>query len=161
MGQIVRDDLMFVGETNPYGTKAEMALYHLPRTAVGNRMRILLGLSDVEYSKISKANLCQGKWDAGCAREEVSRLVEERNLRAPRCQSEGGLRGRFAEEDRGPRAQVGGLHQDGFRVGSLPAVRQSTAPVGQVSRVEHAGDEGEGGGAAQGVSSVGTLGRVS
>lgn len=45
-----------------------MALFHLPRTSSGNRLREHLGLSDVEYSKLAKVNICQGRWSLPAAR---------------------------------------------------------------------------------------------
>lgn len=53
-----------IGELNPFGVNPRLALYHLPRTSSGNRLRIIMGLSDVEYSKLRKLNLCIGKWDS-------------------------------------------------------------------------------------------------
>lgn len=67
--------LVFVGELNPYGADPFFALYHLPRNASGNRLREILGLSDVEYSTITKVNLCTGKWSMPKARQEAADLL--------------------------------------------------------------------------------------
>jgi hypothetical protein len=69
--------LVIVGELNPYGQDPRFALYHLPRHASGNRLREHLGLSDVEYEKIAKVNLCYGKWSMNAARETV-KLINSR-----------------------------------------------------------------------------------
>lgn len=61
--------IVFVGELNPYGCDPDMALYHLPRHASGNRLREHLGLTDATYSQIKKVNLCTGKWSLKAARE--------------------------------------------------------------------------------------------
>lgn len=61
--------LVFVGELNPYGSDPDMALYHLPRHASGNRLREHLGLTDVTYSQIKKVNLCTGRWSLPEARK--------------------------------------------------------------------------------------------
>lgn len=65
--------LVFVGESNPYGDEG-FALYHLPRNASGNRLREILGLSDVEYSKLAKVNLCTGVWRMPAARRSAAEL---------------------------------------------------------------------------------------
>lgn len=53
-----------VGEVNPFGSDPYFALYHLPRTSSGNRLRIIMGLSDADYLKrVQRINLCSGTWD--------------------------------------------------------------------------------------------------
>ena len=75
------DKVLIVGEDNPYGADPEMALYHRPRNAWGNRLREILELTDVEYSKIKKVNLCEGKWRIRDARFAAAELrVEEWDL---------------------------------------------------------------------------------
>ncbi len=71
--------VLLVGEDNPYGSPPEYALFHEPRHASGNRLRLILGLSDVEYSLLSKMNLCDGKWSMREARAAAKRLREEPN----------------------------------------------------------------------------------
>lgn len=68
-------EVLFVGEMNPYGTKPEFALYHLPREAAGNRLREILGLSDADYEKLAKVNLCVGKWTNAVARQKGQELL--------------------------------------------------------------------------------------
>jgi hypothetical protein len=60
--------VLLVGELNPYGSRPELALYHLPRGASGDRLRTYLGLTDVAYHRLEKVNLCGGGWEPGWAR---------------------------------------------------------------------------------------------
>ena len=72
--------VLLVGEVNPYGSRPELALYHLPRGASGDRLRSLMGLSDADYHKYcSRVNLCTGKWVLGAARRLASGLMAERS----------------------------------------------------------------------------------
>lgn len=67
--------ILIVGESNPWGG-ADMALYHLPRHASGNRLRVHLGLRDVTYERISKTNLCEPEWDARLARAHAEKILK-------------------------------------------------------------------------------------
>ena len=71
--------VLLVGECNPYGADPFFALYHLPRNASGNRLREHLGLTDVEYHKLDKVNLCTGKWSLPKAREHAFALIDAGN----------------------------------------------------------------------------------
>jgi hypothetical protein len=74
-----RPRVLFVGELNPFGADPRYALYHLPRKSSGNRLRCVLGLTDLEYHKLlDKANLCDGKWSSSAARERLVELVDSR-----------------------------------------------------------------------------------
>lgn len=66
--------IILVGEVNPYGMDPNFALYHLPRHASGNRLREHLGLSDVDYEGLLKANLCDGKWSMKAARVMAGKI---------------------------------------------------------------------------------------
>lgn len=66
--------ILIVGETNPYGSNPDFALYHLPRHASGNRLREHLGLPDHVYGGIQKLNLCQGQWGMKSARESAETI---------------------------------------------------------------------------------------
>lgn len=55
--------LVIVGEDNPYEEDPKMALFHLPRGASGDRLRVHLGMSDTDYRGIPKMNLCKRSWD--------------------------------------------------------------------------------------------------
>lgn len=68
--------VLVVGEVNPYGSDPSMALYHLPREASGNRLRVILGMTDHDYSyTLDKKNLCIGRWDNGVAQREAHRTL--------------------------------------------------------------------------------------
>jgi hypothetical protein len=67
-------NLLFVGETNPYGQDPRFALYHYPRHASGNKLREHLGLTDEVYEAIPKMNLCTGKWSAKVGRERADAI---------------------------------------------------------------------------------------
>lgn len=71
-----RPSVLLVGELNPFGADPRMALFYLPRTSSGNRLRRILGLSDVDYMRhCSRVNLCVGRWDLGKAREAARDLL--------------------------------------------------------------------------------------
>ena len=67
--------VLLVGECNPYGSRPELSLYHLPRRASGDRLREHLGLRDVTYHGLAKLNLCTGRWDAEAARRRAVLLL--------------------------------------------------------------------------------------
>jgi len=69
--------VLVVGMLNPYGADPDFALYHLPREASGNRLRQIMGLSDVEYEKLDKVNLCCGTWSMKEAKAAAQRIREE------------------------------------------------------------------------------------
>jgi hypothetical protein len=69
--------VLVVGELNPYGADPRAALYHLPRGASGDRLRVLLGLSDSAYARrLAKVNLCTGRWDIHAARARAAYLLD-------------------------------------------------------------------------------------
>ena len=68
-----------MGEVNPLGSDPRHALYHLPRTSSGNRLRCILGLTDLEYHQLlDKVNLCEGQWSARQAPAHLAELVLSR-----------------------------------------------------------------------------------
>lgn len=67
--------LVVVGESNPFGSDPRYALYHLPRFASGDRLRMHLGLRDSTYEKLEKVNLCDGPWRLDTARLRVNMVV--------------------------------------------------------------------------------------
>ena len=70
------DRVLLVGEVNPLGSDPRHALYHLPRTSSGNRLRCILGLTDLEYHRLlDKVNLCVGKWSTKQAAVLLAELV--------------------------------------------------------------------------------------
>lgn len=71
--------VLLVGEVNPHGSDPRHALYHLPRTSSGNRLRCILGLTDLEYHQLlDKANLCDGEWSSRQAAPRLAELVLSR-----------------------------------------------------------------------------------
>jgi hypothetical protein len=55
---------LIVGEVNPYGSQPQFALYPQPRGASGDRLRSILGLSDLAYLELfDRVNLCLGRWE--------------------------------------------------------------------------------------------------
>jgi len=69
-----KPQVLIVGEDNPWGNDPRMALFHLPRHASGNRLREHLGLTDQQYERLFKMNLCPEKWSMKVARE-VAKIV--------------------------------------------------------------------------------------
>jgi len=67
---------LLVGEVNPYGRSPDYALYPLPRRAAGNRLRIILGVTDLEYlAAFTRVNLCDGAWSVRAARAKAAELL--------------------------------------------------------------------------------------
>lgn len=73
--------LLLVGELNPYGADPRFALYHLPRGASGNRLRLILGLSDVTYHRLLKVNLCNNRFSVFAARTRAAEILARSNLK--------------------------------------------------------------------------------
>lgn len=67
--------VLLVGELNPYGADPDMALYHLPHGASGDRLRRVLDLRPQTYLGLWRANLCAGTWQPALARERAHRLL--------------------------------------------------------------------------------------
>lgn len=66
---------ILVGEANPYSRDPEMALFHLPRGATGDRLRrLVLGLRAWRYERLRRFDLCERRWSIAEAREEAQRL---------------------------------------------------------------------------------------
>jgi hypothetical protein len=70
---------LFVGESNPYGSSPDFALYPSPRGCSGERLcRLVLDLAPEDYLAFSdRANLCDGRWSIAEARREAARLGAE------------------------------------------------------------------------------------
>lgn len=73
--------VILVGELNPFGADPLLALYHLPRGSSGNRLRVILGLTDAEYARIPKVNLCEGKWSTRAAHDRARGLLADPETR--------------------------------------------------------------------------------
>lgn len=72
--------VLLVGEDNPWGNDPRMALFHLPRQASGNRLREHLGLTDLQYQRLFKMNLCPEKWSMKIAREVANIVKNDPNI---------------------------------------------------------------------------------
>lgn len=57
------------------GWEVDLALYHLPEGAAGDRLRRITQLHAFTYLGLWRANLCAGKWSAPRARERAHRLL--------------------------------------------------------------------------------------
>jgi hypothetical protein len=68
--------IILVGELNPYGADPRHALFCEPPNSAGGRMqRLVCGLSRREYLKLSRVNLCVGRWSARYARESADKVL--------------------------------------------------------------------------------------
>lgn len=70
---------LFVGESNPYGSFPEFALYPEPQHSAGGRLcRLVLRLDPDDYlERFDRVNLCVGAWDLRAAAKEADRLRSE------------------------------------------------------------------------------------
>lgn len=69
-------DVLAVGELNPRGANPRLALFPLPRGASGDRLRILMGLADVDYLRcVARTNLCDLSWSGAIARARGRALL--------------------------------------------------------------------------------------
>jgi hypothetical protein len=71
----VPDDVILVGELNPYGSAAEMALWPLPERAAGHRLGQILDLAATDQMAAWRANLCSGSWSAPAAAAKANILL--------------------------------------------------------------------------------------
>jgi hypothetical protein len=61
--------VIVVGELNPYGADPRYSLWPEPRRAAGNRLRLIFGLTDLQYTRmLDRINLCAGVWRLKAAR---------------------------------------------------------------------------------------------
>lgn len=73
--------VLVVGESSPYGVDAD-PLGLLPRGGSGDRLREVLGLSDVDYLEyVGRRNLCRGTWSDDQARQEARDVLEASDVR--------------------------------------------------------------------------------
>jgi hypothetical protein len=66
---------LLVGESNPYGSEPEFALYCYPPGCAGYRLRRILGLPQHQYLALHRKNLCDDAWSAKHARERAYELL--------------------------------------------------------------------------------------
>ncbi len=77
---------LLVGESNPYSIDQRHALLPWPAGAAGDRLRMILGLTDRQYLRaFDRANLVLGqRWSMpAAAREGAAYLMRQRPTRAP------------------------------------------------------------------------------
>lgn len=70
---------LLVGESNPYGSAAEWALYPEPRGCSGDRLcRVVMGLQPEEYlRRFERTNLCRGEFVLSDARHRAVEILSE------------------------------------------------------------------------------------
>lgn len=68
---------LLIGETNPYGSAPEFALYPLPKGCSGWRLcRLVMGLEMRQYLRAyDRANLLTGKWSLPAARYSARQIL--------------------------------------------------------------------------------------
>lgn len=71
---------LLIGESNPYGSSPDFALYPSPRGCSGERLcRLVLALDPDEYlERFDRANLCAGNFSAPAAETRMWQLLAER-----------------------------------------------------------------------------------
>jgi hypothetical protein len=70
---------LLVGESNPYGSDPEFALWPMPRASAGGRLcEKIMRLPRHEYiERFDRANLCAGPWRVREARARASEILRE------------------------------------------------------------------------------------
>lgn len=68
--------ILLVGESNPYGSNPDFALYPYPDNSAGHRLCTrVLNMSRAAYLKeFDRTNLCAGKWSMKEARDSAAKL---------------------------------------------------------------------------------------
>lgn len=67
--------VLLLGESNPYGSNPEWALYCHPPGCAGFRLRRILGLSEDQYLALHRKNLCDGDWSKDQAKARAGELL--------------------------------------------------------------------------------------
>lgn len=75
VGSRVFDEVLLVGELNPYGSSPEYALYPDPPNSAGARLCQYIGAGRDTYTSLWRTNLCRGKWSLTYARERARFLL--------------------------------------------------------------------------------------
>ena len=78
-GQRAQAVVLLCGESNPYSLDPEHALLPWPREAAGNRLRLILGMTDQQYLRaFVRRNLLMGttRWSVVAARVAVHLLYQ-------------------------------------------------------------------------------------
>lgn len=67
--------VLIIGESNPYGSDPEFALYCLPPGCSGYRLHRILGLPQHQYLALHRKNLCDGDWSKKDAEKRALELL--------------------------------------------------------------------------------------
>lgn len=67
--------VLLCGESNPYGSSPEFALYCYPPGCAGYRLRRFFGLPQHQYLALHRTNLCPMDWSMREARRRAQLLV--------------------------------------------------------------------------------------
>lgn len=67
--------VILIGESNPYGSDPEFALYCYPPGCAGYRLRRILGLPEDQYLGLHRTNLCDGDWSKEQAKQRALDLL--------------------------------------------------------------------------------------
>jgi len=67
--------VLLLGESNPYGSDPEYALYCYPPGCAGYRLHRILGLSEDQYLDLHRKNLCDGDWSKEQAKKRALELL--------------------------------------------------------------------------------------
>lgn len=68
--------VLLLGESNPYGSDPEFALYNYPPGCAGYRLRRILGLPQHQYLALHRKNLCDGDWSKDAAKQRALTLLD-------------------------------------------------------------------------------------
>jgi hypothetical protein len=68
--------VILIGESNPYGSDPEFALYCYPPGCAGYRLRRIFGLPQHQYLALHRVNLCVGDWSKGQAERKAAELMD-------------------------------------------------------------------------------------
>lgn len=68
--------IALVGESNPYGSDPDFALYCYPPGCAGYRLRRILGLPQHQYLSLHRKNLCDGDWSKESAKQRALELLD-------------------------------------------------------------------------------------
>ena len=69
------ESVLFCGESNPYGSNPEFALYCYPTGCAGYRLSRILGLLQHQYLALHRKNLCDGDWSKQEAIKRAGELL--------------------------------------------------------------------------------------
>lgn len=68
--------VLLCGESNPYGSDPDFALYCYPPGCAGYRLHRILGLPEHQYLALHRMNLCDGDWSKDQAKKRALSLLD-------------------------------------------------------------------------------------